>query len=187
MSTNGRPLCFRRSFARPSKRTVRAYISIKHKYYISIKYRLKFPRVRFFSVYRNGGKTTVGQRTQWNGYRFQISSRCDKKPFSPISSPRREYSFRRRFLQFVRRFFRACQIPFQRFAGRTALCLSSRAMEISARFLDILRSIDYHVDHLPKDLFANEERLPGLLPVFTWFINNVSTKSNCVTPKELVL
>lgn len=102
MSTNGRPPCFRRSFARFSKRTVRAHISIKHKYYISIKYRLEFPRVRFFSVYRNGGKTTVGQRTQWNGYRFQISSRCDKKPFSPISPPRSEYSLRRRFLQFVR-------------------------------------------------------------------------------------
>lgn len=60
-------------------------------------------------------------------------------------------------------------------------------MEISRFFLDILQSIDYHVGHLPKDLFANEAQLPELLPIFTWFIDNVTPKSNCVTPKELAL
>lgn len=60
-------------------------------------------------------------------------------------------------------------------------------MEISTRFIDILKSIEYHVGHLPRDLFANEEQLPELLPIFTWFIDNVSPKSNCVTPKELEL
>lgn len=60
-------------------------------------------------------------------------------------------------------------------------------MDISSRFIEILKSINYHVGHLPRDLFANEEQLPELLPIFTWFNNNVTTKSNCITPKELAL
>ncbi|KAE9525082.1 hypothetical protein AGLY_014496 [Aphis glycines] len=60
-------------------------------------------------------------------------------------------------------------------------------MEISRRFLDILKSINYHVGHLPKELFANEEQLPELLPIFTMLINSVTLQSNCLTPKELAL
>ncbi|XP_050438615.1 uncharacterized protein LOC126844450 isoform X2 [Adelges cooleyi] len=60
-------------------------------------------------------------------------------------------------------------------------------MEISKHFLGILKSIDYHVGHLPKDVLANEVQLPELSPLFTWFLNNVSPKSNCVTTKELAL
>lgn len=60
-------------------------------------------------------------------------------------------------------------------------------MEISKRFFDILKCIDYHVGHLPRELFANEERLPELLPIFTCLINNIALKSNCIKPKELAL
>uniref|UniRef100_A0A2S2NR40 Uncharacterized protein n=1 Tax=Schizaphis graminum TaxID=13262 RepID=A0A2S2NR40_SCHGA len=60
-------------------------------------------------------------------------------------------------------------------------------MEISRRFFDILKSINYHVGHLPKELFANEAQLPELLPIFTILINSVTIQSNCLTPKELAL
>lgn len=60
-------------------------------------------------------------------------------------------------------------------------------MEIPKRLLDLLKSIDYPVDHLPKNLFAYEAQRPELLPIFTWFMNNVTSKSNCVTPKELAV
>ncbi|KAL4135676.1 hypothetical protein QTP88_007272 [Uroleucon formosanum] len=60
-------------------------------------------------------------------------------------------------------------------------------MEISRRFFEILKSTNYHVGHLPRELFANEEQLPELLPIFTIFINSVTLKSNCLTPKELAL
>lgn len=60
-------------------------------------------------------------------------------------------------------------------------------MDVSKYFFNILKSIDYHIGHLPRDLFANEEQLPELQPVFTWFINNVTPASNCVTPKELTV
>lgn len=60
-------------------------------------------------------------------------------------------------------------------------------MEVSKYFFNILKSIDYHIGHLPRDLFANEEQLPELIPIFTWFINNVTPALNCVTPKELTL
>ncbi|XP_022162874.1 uncharacterized protein LOC111028511 [Myzus persicae] len=60
-------------------------------------------------------------------------------------------------------------------------------MEISRRFFEILKSTNYHVGHLPRELFANEEQLPELLPIFTALINNITLKSNCLTPKELAL
>lgn len=60
-------------------------------------------------------------------------------------------------------------------------------MEISQHFFEILESIQYYNGHLHKNMFANEVQVPGLLPIFTWFINNISPKSNCVTQKELLL
>ncbi|XP_050530466.1 uncharacterized protein LOC126899520 [Daktulosphaira vitifoliae] len=60
-------------------------------------------------------------------------------------------------------------------------------MEISKHFISILKSIEYHIGHLPKDVLAHEGQLPELRPIFTWFLNNISPKNNCVTPKDIAL